>query len=515
MKKRIFSFGLLFVLLLGLLSGCGKGAAANGDSLAGKFCVGYSKVDITPSEPVRLAGFSGSEERQSKAVLDPIYATCVAFTDEEGTTVLMFGLDMLNTSENAAEDIRDRITEVIDIPRDNIVFSATHTHSSMSPKTTGIPGERFREGCLQAAQDAMADRKPAQMYASFGRPEGLNWRRHFILVDGTYRAYEMALIDQALIYGHLGQADNLMQLVKFTREGGKDVVLINWQAHYAGANQIDHYAISADYPGVMRNEVEKQLDCHAAFVLGGAGNLVCGSRMTNKYIFENYNYESYVTHGQLLAAEAVKIAQNWQPAQTGKIIMTKEDYVMQEKKHPLYTFGFGEFGCAFAPFEIFDMNALAVREASPYKFTFYASCANAGDGQKYMPNEEAFGYYCYEADIGSNLYGKGAAEVLQDQLISMMDKTFQTSAQQPQEKAEGYMSTPYEPKTNGITYQNPAPGAMTIYEGENGYWYFELLHNSRLVRFLVRDKSLAEEISQMSSVQMLFDDYNVVVGIVK
>ena len=159
--KKYISLILCFVLLLVCFSGCGSeeapadttapettGPSATDSAIAGVFSVGYSKVDITPSEPVRLAGFSSSEERNSKAVLDPIYTTCVAFTDEEGTTVLMFGLDLLNTAEKAAEDIRDMITEVIDIPRDNIVFSATHTHSSMSPKTTGIPGDRLRTRCL-------------------------------------------------------------------------------------------------------------------------------------------------------------------------------------------------------------------------------------------------------------------------------------------------------------------------------------------------------------------------------
>ena len=534
--KKLFALSICFLLLTGCFSGCGSaddtattGSDTTGteataapesleDLIAGVFSVGYSKVDITPivpNETVRLAGFSSSEERTATSVLDPIYATCVAFTDEEGTTVLMFGLDMLNTAEKAAEDIRDKITAEIDIPRDNILFSATHTHSSMSPKTTGTPGERFRNGCLQAAKEALADRKPAQMYASFGRLEGMNWRRHFILTDGSYRAYEMGLIDQSLIYGHLGQADNLMQLVKFTREGGKDVVLVNWQAHYAGANKIDHYAISADYPSVLRNELEKQLDCHAAFVLGGAGNVVCGSRMTNTYIFDNYDYETYITHGQLLAAEAVKIAENFQPAETGNIHLTKENYVMQTKEHPLYTFGFGEFGCAFAPFEIFDMHAREVREASPYRYTFYASCANAGDGQKYMPHEESFSYYCYEADLGSNLYGKGAAEILRDQLISMMDKTFQSSGQPSQEKAEGYMSTPYEPRTNGHTYLNPAPGALPITEGENGYWCMDLLYNGKIARILTRDKALADTIAAMDTVQLYFDDYNVAVGIVE
>jgi hypothetical protein len=250
-------------------------------------------------------------------------------------------------------------------------------------------------------------------------------------------------------------------------------------------------------------------------VLGGAGNVVCGSRMTNTYIFDNYSYETYVTHGQLLAAEAVKIAENFQPAKTGNIVMTKEFYVMQEKQHPLYTFGFGEFACAFAPFEIFDMHAREVRESSPYKYTFYASCANAGNGQKYMPHAESFDYYCYEADVGSNLYGRGAAEILRDQLMDMMDKTFQASGQAAQEKVEGYMSTPYEPRANGISYMNPAPGSISVVECENGYWGVDLLYNNKVARILMRDKEMAEKIVNMPTVQFLFDDYNVAVSIVE
>ena len=513
--KKLFTIVLCMCMLAVCFAGCGSEPAAKGDPLAGKFCVGYSKVDITPSEKVNMAGFADLGERVSTTIMDHIYATCIAFTDEDGTTVLMFGLDMLNTAENNANAIRKLIREVYpEIPEENIVFSATHTHSSMDPGIAGVTGDKFRQNCLQAAQEAMADRKPAQMQAAFGRPEGLNWRRHFILTDGSYRAYQLGLIDQNLIYGHLGQADNLMQLIKFTREGGKDVVLINWQAHYAGATGIDYTGISADYPGVMRSEVERLLDCHAAFVLGGAGNLVCGSRMTNTYIFDNYNYDSYVTHGQLLAAEAAKFAENFQPAQTGKIFVTKEDYVMTaERKHPLYAFGFGEFACTFAPFEIFDMHAREVREASPYKYTFYASCANAGNGGKYMPHEESFNYFCYEAE--ANLYGKGASEILRDQMMDMMDKTFAASGQAAQEKAEGYMSTPYEPKANGISYMNPAPGSLPVVDCENDYWGLDLLYNGQIVRILLRDKALAEQVINMPSVQFLFDDYNVAVAIVK
>lgn len=512
--KKLLCLLLATLMTACLFAGCG---GEEKDSLSGVFSVGYGKADITPEESVPLAGFGDNQERYSNQVMDPIYATCVAFTDEDGTTVLMFGLDLLNSDEDRCNEARALITEATGIPGEYIQFSASHTHSSVDLGNVGgaqyKAAEKFRQGCLAAAQQALADRKPAQMHATFTRPDDLNYRRHYILDDGTYQAYKVGLLPSERVHGHLGKADNLLQLVKFTREGGKDVIIVNWQAHYCGANSINYNGISADYPGVLRNELETRLDCHAAFVLGGAGNVVCNTKVHNTHIVTEYTAESYITHGKLLADEAVKAAETWQPLQTGKIHLTADNFVFESRKHPVYTFGFGEFSCAFAPFEIFDMHALAVREASPYKFTFYASCANAGNGMKYLPHEDSFNYYCYETD--ATLYGKGAGEALRDQLIDMMNATFQQSGQATQEKFDGYMSVPFEPVTNGYTYMNPAPGSLTITKGGNNYWYFDLLLNGKLARILVRDEELAKTIASRESVQLLFDDYNVAVGIVE
>jgi len=541
--KKVISLFISLILVLGCFSGCGNDATTSAsddatpsasttpteskapadpistepDGIAGVFSVGYGKANITPDTSVPLAGFGDNQERYSNQVMDPIYATCVAFTDEEGTTVLMLGLDLLNTDEDRANEARALITEATGVPADYIQFSATHTHSSVDLGNVGgsqqAAAEKFRQGCLEAAKQAMADRKPAQMYATFSRPDDLNYRRYYILEDGTYQAYKVGLLPASAVHGHLGKADNLLQLVKFTREGGKDVILVNWQAHYCGANSINYNGISADYPGVLRNELEQQLNCHAAFVLGGAGNLVCNTKVANTHIVSEYTAESYITHGKLLAAEAVKAAEHFQPARTGNIHLTADNFVFNVRKHPVYTFGFGEFACAFAPFEIFDMHARAVRESSPYKYTFYASCANAGNGMRYLPYAEAFDFYSYETS--NTLYGKGAGEALRDQLSEMMAKTFTASGQSQQEKAEGYLEAPFEPFTNGYTYLNPAPGSLTVTKGMNGYWYMDLLYNGKPARILTRDEALARTIAGMDSVQLLFDDYNVAVGIVE
>ena len=94
MKKTVVLM-LCAALILSVFGGC---AAAPAETTApettapaeASLSVGYGRVDITPKESVRLAGWPGSESRLSDSVTWPIYATCIAFTDGEGQTLLVF-----------------------------------------------------------------------------------------------------------------------------------------------------------------------------------------------------------------------------------------------------------------------------------------------------------------------------------------------------------------------------------------------------------------------------------------
>jgi len=513
--KRLMALMLCLCLSICIFSGCEKEPEIQENTgIDGVFSVGYGIADITPDENVSLAGFADANERISNAVMDHIYTTCAAITDEDGTTILLFGLDLLHTYELLSNNIRKTLEEKFGIPGDHIMFFSSHTHSSLN-QTNGAPemaraNELFKEQCVAAAEQALADRKPAKMEATFARPEYLNYRRHYVLSDGTYQAYHLGEVDNSKIYGHLGMADNLLQMVKFTREGGCDVMMVNWQAHYASATAMNYYGISADYPGILRNELKTQLGCETIFFLGGSGNVTSGTRIAGEPDRENY-----IDQGKQLASAVVKASANFKPLATGKIVVTRHDYVFEgtTKVHPLYTLGFGEWGCAFGPFEIFDMHAQSVRENSPYKYTFYASCANSSKGNSYLPHEASFDYYCYEADVTK--YAKGAGEALRDELTAMIQETFRESGQGEQTREEGYVQQPYVPRTNGKTYTNPAPGALPITEGQNGYLCVTVIADGKMAPLLFKDRALAEEVAQMTTFQLLFDDYNTAVGIVK
>lgn len=506
--KRLFAIFLCAIMVFGLCA-CGSSEGESGAAAAnGKFSVGYSQVDITPSGAVPMAGYGDDAERFANKILDHLYATCVAVRDAEGNTVIMFFLDLLNTYDEITKEVRQLVADATGVPYSNVMMSASHTHNGVSHAMIQNPHllthkEQYKELCVQAAKDAVADLKPAQMHGTFGRPENLNYVRHYVLKDGTYQAYKLGLLPEGTVYGHLWKADNLLQMIKFTREGGKDVVLMNWQAHYAGG--VDNKGISADYPSFMRQVVEEELDCLSAFVLGGAGDLTCGSRLDA----EDTNY---MDHGKKLGAAAVEAAKNFVPLETGNIQLREFPFVAEgtAKENYLYTIGFGDFGIAFAPWEIFDVNALGVREDSKYPYTFYASCSNGGGYNMYLAHEFAFSYYCYEAETA--VYPMGTAEKVQAKLTEMINECFDASGQTQKERPEGYMSTPYVPVSDGVTY-TCLNTIDQLVEGQNGHYPMILLADTAMKEVLVLNREVAEQIVEKGTMKLLFDERNIVVGV--
>ena len=157
--KKICSLALVFVLVLGLLSGCGDTQPKETESATfDTFAVGYGQADISTELPLQLYGYAAGGERLSKNIIDPIYATCAAFTDPEGTTVLMLTIDLCQTFK-VNNDVRKLISEATGVPVSNVMVTASHTHSAPGQDGDADPNikaynEMYKEQCVKAATDA-------------------------------------------------------------------------------------------------------------------------------------------------------------------------------------------------------------------------------------------------------------------------------------------------------------------------------------------------------------------------
>ena len=510
MRNRWIALILIITLCVCMFSAC-KEKSSGGD-----FSIGYGMADVTPTESLPLAGYNGSsaaEFRWSTSTEWPFQAICVAITDPTGNTVMLFTLDLINAT--MADGMRDAVSNKTGVPKENIMFHCTHNHSGPSlgtdaPEVTNYISQ-LTMGVLTAAETAMADRAPITgMQTTYARPEGYNTERHYLLADGTYQSYGVGSVPKDQLIGHYGVADNLLQLVRFTRETAKDIVMVNWQGHPPGTDP--NTIATSNFPGVLRNYLDKNLDCQSVFFLGGSGNLNNNSQIKGEIV-----HDSYQELGENLGATAVEAAANFTDRRLDTIGITEKVLQLDNLNYGatkvwVYAITIGDFALVTAPFEIFDDNAVAVRENSPYVMTMYLSCCNGSNG--YLPTPPSFDWQItYEATITK--FPKGTAEIVEGELIGMLKAMAEETQYAGPQKAEDYYQAEFVPKTNGVVYLNSTPGEMKYTAVKNDFYAFQLLDssNTKFKNFLCKDEALVQQILGMSEVKLIFDVQGVVTGI--
>lgn len=86
--------------------------------------IGVSKVDITPSESVPLAGYA-HRKGTSSGIIDRIYGRILLIND-----VVIISLELLNVDEDLWEKIALLFSKNLGVSKKNIIVTATHTHSA-------------------------------------------------------------------------------------------------------------------------------------------------------------------------------------------------------------------------------------------------------------------------------------------------------------------------------------------------------------------------------------------------
>lgn len=434
------------------------------------FLAGYSRVCITPAESVPLAGYGNTSKRMSQSVTSDLYCTCLAFTDPDGQTLLLMSNDLILTSDVWARPAREAVSAATGVPVENIVVSATHTHSGPDLGNTDIPSiPRYRQAMAtwmtQAAVAAMADRKPATLFTGSTHIEKVNFVRHYVLDNGTFAGDNYGDFHSGAVVNHATEADRTMQILKFAREGGKDIIVVNWQTHPHRSGGGKRFDITADIVGGMRDSMEEKLDCCFAYFSGAGGNVntrsrdtsrnldgdhvVCGAYMADHVIAAlpsltpaatgrircaHQVYSAKTNHTQDHLAEiGLQLRREWE--RTGDAIACREagrPYGIHSPYHalaiysksklpatrdvPLTVCSIGDVAFVAAPYEMFDTSGMQIKHCSAYPMTFVCTCAN--DYVGYIPSAFAYQYGCYEADCTP--LAPGTAEELVVQYLGML-----------------------------------------------------------------------------------------------
>ena len=238
---------------------------------------GFSRLNSNPPLGIYMEGYY--VPRQAKGFLDEISVSAVAL-ECAGEKLVILSADVCFLKTELSRRCTQKITEVTNLPADRIFITATHTHTGpavsaplgMSSSNETIDAYFvFLSGQMaRAARLALEDLKPARMgYGTGWAPERVAYIRRYRMKDGS--TYTCPPINDPDIVGPIGELDQRVHVLRFTRDGAKDILIVNYGVH---ADTVNGELLSADWPHWMYKTLDLALDgVHCIYIPGAQGDV--------------------------------------------------------------------------------------------------------------------------------------------------------------------------------------------------------------------------------------------------
>lgn len=417
------------------------------------FRAGAVVVDITPQTfPVESAGSMGP--RSCSTAHDPLNARCLVL-DDGRTQVAIAVCDHCMIPREIFDAARREVERATGIPADNILCSATHTHSGVTVTPTfqskvetaycEFLTTKIAEGLIAAAKG----REPAKIGWAVGHNprQVFNRRWHmrpgFELNDpfgnGRDRVRMNPPAGEAALLKPAGPVDPEVPIVSVVATDGRPIALLaNYSLHYVGGVPGD--ALSADYFGEFAQQLGRLLEQPASsrFVgimsngtSGDINNINFFDGVAPKQPFEQIRLVATDVAESAVAAlkrieyhDHVTLASASSEVELGVRKPTIDEiddarrlledagpgpYSNVRHIYALETLHLGEYpdtvvariqairigglGIVSSPCETFVETGLAIKKDSPLKPTFTIELANGYNGYLPTPEQHALGGY--------------------------------------------------------------------------------------------------------------------------
>jgi len=234
-----------------------------------RILAGAYEIDITPPLGIDLAGYFNI--RKADNILDNLYAKTVVLKTETNE-VAITSCDLCVIPRELILKIRELASIWSNIPKDNIMISATHTHTG--PVTTGLLAGEIDQAYIEvmtrkvATSIFMAKRNLQEAIVKVGRgkEESIIFNRRYVMKDGSIVTNPGKLNPN--IVKPAGPIDPEMLVILIESKIGEPIALIiNYSNH---VDTIGGTGVSADYPGIMDKILKKFFGNVPILFLNGA-----------------------------------------------------------------------------------------------------------------------------------------------------------------------------------------------------------------------------------------------------
>ncbi|MBP7934896.1 MAG: neutral/alkaline non-lysosomal ceramidase N-terminal domain-containing protein [Phycisphaerae bacterium] len=236
-------------------------AASVGQALAEGWKAGTAKANITPRQPIWLAGYA-SRKHPAEGTLHPLWAKALAIEDGSGRRAVIVTADVCAFSKVMYEAMYAQIQRRYGLERSQVAITCTHTHTGpvvreslmacypLDEKQAALIDTYSHEiegTIVQAVGEALDRRVPAALWAGEGTAAFAVNRRN------NREAEVPRLLEQGAVLK--GPVDHSLPVLAVRGEDGQlRAVLFGYACH---GTVLDSYQWSGDYPGFAQLALEK------------------------------------------------------------------------------------------------------------------------------------------------------------------------------------------------------------------------------------------------------------------
>ncbi|MFN7925068.1 MAG: neutral/alkaline non-lysosomal ceramidase N-terminal domain-containing protein [Bryobacteraceae bacterium] len=288
--------------------------------------VGAAKADITPAEPIWLAGYA-NREKPSEGVLQKIWVKAAAFQHDDGAVAVITTSDLVGLDTATVAEVSRRVKDKLGIPRERLLFNYSHNHSC---PVTGDVLKLYYD--LTPQQRGAVDRYTKQLYDWYEqaitaavkslRPSRLEFEQGLAGIAVNRRRSRPG---GRMLPGPVDQ--DVPVMAARGADGAPTAILFGYSCH---ATALSGNQVNGDYPGYAQEELEKRYPgAVALFVMGCGGDANPLPRVMGT-----------------MSQEAVELASMY-----GKILAKSAEMVMRIKMTPVEGPLRTAYGIAEVPFQ--------------------------------------------------------------------------------------------------------------------------------------------------------------------
>jgi hypothetical protein len=235
---------------------------------------GVAKTDITPSEPLWMAGYA-SREKPAEGKLMSLWIKVLALEDAEGHRGVILTSDTLGIPQSIYRNVSSALQEKLGLKPEQIILSASHTHCG--PVLRGALCDaypldenqrvliekysaRLETNIVETVGKALADLAPARIAAGQGSAGFAVNRRN------NPEGKVPQLIEQGALNGPTDHS--VPVLAVSTPDGKLKAVLFGYACHNT---VMSFFQWSGDYAGFAQSALEKSHPGATAMFFMGCG----------------------------------------------------------------------------------------------------------------------------------------------------------------------------------------------------------------------------------------------------